>query len=633
MVAKVRLLDDSVINKIAAGEVIERPASVLKELVENSVDAGATRITVEVEKGGRALMSVTDDGCGMSREDALMSLERHATSKIRSDADLFSIASLGFRGEAVPSIAAVSRFELITGEHGAEAGTRLVVEGGDVTVLEDAPSPGGTEIRVRRLFFNTPVRTRFLRSPRTEMAHVVDAVHRLSLAAPHVAFRLIADGRRLLDAPRAHTLEARVAAVLGSKTVASMVPLQAERDGVRLEGLVSKPSLSRANSGGLYLYVNGRFVKDRTLVGAVLSAYRGILGRGRYPIVVLFLDVPPDTVDVNVHPTKVEVRFVNSSEIWRFLGAAVSDRLSAVGSAPAEPRAGLDGADSEAGGEEAEGEEGDAPLPADGPPPGFGPAISRPPPRPFARTVASSALEAAPPGAETADPLGRAAAAAAPEAGPRPCRGSASAWAARPRDGDGWGGRSRPRFSDLRVLAQYDASFLLCELDGELMVLDQHAAHERVVFDRLRLLTPRPQRLLVPELLELGPDRTRALTEQAAAPLAELGIEISAFGDGTLALQGVPAGLAATRIRGALQDLADALATGPLDVGALRIDLAAMLACHGAVRAGDALVPAETRTLLAHLDRIDDAFACPHGRPTLARFDRADVARWFGGER
>ncbi len=620
MVAKVRLLDDSVINKIAAGEVIERPASVLKELVENSVDAGATRITVEVEKGGRALMSVTDDGCGMSREDALMSLERHATSKIRSDEDLFSIDSLGFRGEAVPSIAAVSRFELTTGEHGADVGTRLVVEGGEVTVLEDAPSPGGTEIRVRRLFFNTPVRTRFLRSPRTEMAHVVDAVHRLSLAAPHVAFRLIADGRRLLDAPRADRLETRAAAVLGAKTAQSLVPLQAERAGMRLEGLVSKPSLSRANNGGLYLYVNGRFVKDRTLVGAVLSAYRGVLGRGRYPVVVLFLDVPPDTVDVNVHPTKVEVRFVNSSEVWRFLGGAVSDRLASVGAAPMDEASAADVAeDPEPSGEAA--------------PFGFGPAVSRSPPRPFARTLAARAMDAAPPpDSGDPDPLGFAAEAAPPDAS-RACTARAAAWSSRPRDGDGWGGRARPRFSDLRLLAQYDAAFLLCELDGELMVLDQHAAHERVVFERLRAGGATAQRLLVPELLELGPDRTAAVAERAGPGLSELGIEVSAFGDGTLALQGVPRGLAAARVRAALHDLADLLAEATPTPEDLRLELAGLLACRASVHAGDTLEPAAVRTLLAHLDGLDDAFACPHGKPTLVRFDRADVARWFGSAR
>lgn len=332
---RIAVLPDSLINKIAAGEVIERPGSVIKELVENSLDAGAGRIDVYVEGGGRALLRVVDDGCGMGRDDARTCLERHATSKIRSDADLFAIDTLGFRGEAIPSIAEVSRFEVITGERGADAGTRIVVDGGVWERIEDAPNPGGTDIAVRRLFFNTPVRLKFLKAPRTELGHISAVVLRMALAHPEVAFRLEVDGKGVLDLPRADSLRERVRKALGKRTAEGMEALQAEDGPIRLEGLVGVPSLHRSGNGGLYLYVNGRAVKDRTLVGAVLAAYRGLLPPGRYPVVVLFLDLPPEDVDVNVHPTKVDVRFQRNREVFRFLGAALTDVLARADAGPA----------------------------------------------------------------------------------------------------------------------------------------------------------------------------------------------------------------------------------------------------------------------------------------------------------
>ena len=619
MTGRVHLLDDHLINKIAAGEVVERPASVVKELVENAIDAEATRIEVVVEAGGRALVSVTDDGFGMSRDDALMALERHATSKIRNDADLFEIASLGFRGEAVPSIASVSRFELTSGERGEVAGTRIVVDGGAVERVEDAPNPGGTEIRVRRLFFNTPVRLKFLRTPRTEMAHVVDVVNRLALAWPERAFKLVADDKTLLDAPPASSLAARVATVLGKKIAAGLVPVQAERGQLRLEGLASAPSVHRANNGGLFLYVNGRFVKDRTLVGAVLSAYRGIVPRGRYPVVVLFLDLPPSSVDVNVHPTKSEVRFTDSSAVWRFVGSEISRVVATMMAGGERPDARPD-------------------ISADPGPLAGVPAL------PFGRSIASRAMDRAFPDGEASgdpDPLGRAAEEPAPTSAPRACSGRAAAWMDRLAQqldgGRAWGRRERPVFTDLEVLAQYDRTFLLCELGRELFVLDQHAAHERVLFERLRRGTAgrpaRTQRLLVPELLELGRARATALAEEAGPLLAELGVEVSSFGEETVALQGVPAGVAAQRVRRAVLDLADELVAGAGRGGgvihALRYEIAALLACHSSVRAGDRLSQDEIRELLRQLDRTEHAFACPHGRPTLVRFSRDEVARWF----
>ena len=613
--SRIRVLDDSVINKIAAGEVVERPASVVKELLENAVDAEASRIEVEVEGGGRTLITVADDGIGMTREEALLCLRRHATSKIRSDEDLFRVSTLGFRGEAIPSIAAVSRFELLTGRPGEDTGTRVVVDGGRASRAEDAPNPGGTEIRVGRLFFNTPVRAKFLKSPRTEMAHLTDAVHRVALSCPQVGFRLTSDGRTLLDAPPVTELAPRVATVLGRKAAASMRPIQAHRGDLRLEGLVSEPSLHRSAASGLHLFVNGRFVKDRTLVGAVLSAYRGIVPRGRYPLAVLFLDLPSERVDVNVHPTKMEVRFQQSGEIWRFVGATLTDAISAMAAGGELPQARASA---------------------------YGSAWSGRAPRlPLGRSLASRAMDRAVPGSDSAsrapDPLGRAAAPPSGEA--CGCTGRASAWMERlaraVERGDAWGaGRDRPRFCELEFLGQFDRAFLLCQAGRELVVIDQHAAHERVIFEQLRCGAGRTptQRLLVPELLEMDRDRVAALGE--VAPLLQgLGVELSVFGEDTVALQGVPVGIAPARLRRAIIDLAEEVlvgagrARGVVEV--LRYEIAALIACHSAVRAQDLLSPDEVRTLLVQLDRIEHAFACPHGRPTVVRFPRDEVARWF----
>jgi len=621
------VLSDSLINRIAAGEVIERPASVVKELVENAVDAGASRVEVEVEGGGRALLRISDDGCGMGRDDALLALERHATSKIRTDEDLDSIATLGFRGEALSSIAEISRMELLTGLGSDEVGTRVVLDGGVLRDVADAPNPGGTEIRVRRLFFNTPVRLKFLRSPRTEMAHVVDVVHRIAMAHPHVAFRLDSDGRTLVDVPPAEGLRRRAEGVVGRSTADKLRDMAAVDGSLRAEGLVSDPSLHRSNNGGLYLYVNGRHVKDRTFVGAVLSAYRGVVPRGRYPVVVFFLDLPPDEVDVNVHPTKSEVRFRNGRLVWRFVSETLRDTLRDVGGETwTTPDARSSGARSDAGVGASGGlqfEERSLPLASramDRAVPPVGSLLSSP----LEAGAVDPARSVESPEEDSMEPPARG------------CSGTTRLTAELRTRFEQRQERSDPLppFSELSVLGQYDRTFLLCESGDELVVIDQHAAHERVLFERFRSGTLGPdtpmQRLLVPELLEIGRPRALALCDHQDL-LAELGTEVTLFGEDTVALHAVPSGVSAARIRGAVLDLADELAAGsvPATAERLRYDLAALLACHSAVRAHDPLSVDEIRALLHQLDETDFAYACPHGRPVLVRFPRSEVARWF----
>ena len=621
---RVAVLSDSLVNKIAAGEVIERPSAVIKELVENSVDAGAGRILVQVEGGGRALLRVVDDGCGMDRDDARTAMERHATSKIRDDRDLFCIRTLGFRGEALPSIAEVSRFELITGERGQEAGTRLVLDGGVWERIEDGPNPGGTDISVRRLFFNTPVRLKFLKAPRTELSHIGDVVQRMALAHPDVAFRLEVDGRQTLDVPSADTLRTRVARVLGRRAAEQMVDLGAQEGDVRVEGMVGLPGLHRSGNGSIYLYVNGRAVKDRTLVGAVLAGYRGLIPPGRYPVVVLFVDLPPGDVDVNVHPTKVDVRFQHGRDVFRFLGAALTGVLAqadAGGPAPLfRPSAGrqlalgqaVDPAPSLAADPPSAGPL----LAADGP--GLG--LVLPPSSPPLPT----ALPDGP--AAPLDPLGRA---SRPPGAPPTFRGEPDAGGRSAREPDP---RARPDLGCARAIGHYGGRWLLAESEGELLLVDAVGGHQRILFERLRRAAatelPR-QRLLVPELLELEPAAV-VLLEAQSDVLSAHGLEVSSFGGGTLALQAVPRGAHAQRCRGALVSLAGRFA----EIPARRAADAAAREVAGALAAWLALDPAEPpthseqRLLLAALAAQGVPPLSPWGRPLLARFGRDEVARW-----
>jgi len=636
--SRIRVLSDSLVNKIAAGEVIERPASVVKELVENALDAGASRVEVEVDSGGRALIRVRDDGEGMSRDDALLSLERHATSKITTDADLFALNSLGFRGEAIPSIAEVSRFELITGARGQALGSRLVVDGGVVKQVEDAPNAGGTEVVVRRLFFNVPVRLKFLRQPRTEMSHVVDVVTRIAMAHPHVGFSLRSADRNLVDAPPGEGLSDRVRCLLGKRTSQGLHPFHDEGGGLRAEGMLSDPSLHRSNNSALYLYVNGRPVRDRTFVGAVLSAYRGVVPRGRYPTVVFFLDLPPDRVDVNVHPTKAEVRFRDGRAVWQFVSSVLSEALAEV-SAGAVTRPLALARDQVA---PPSAQEQSLPLR----PPQSRPLDSYP----AVGSLAARAMDRAVPAAGAGGYLGPVSAGLPPPSNSafavpvasgqsssvRGCTGRVMPLSAletvQQRSLQAAG--PAPSFSSLEFIGQFDRTFLLCESGNELVVVDQHAGHERVLFEQFRARASQQpvstQRLLVPELMEMDRARVLALCD-AQETLAEMGVELSQFGEDTIALHGVPSSVGAGRVRQAVADMADELVAGEVSnaVEKLRYDLSALLACHCAVRAHDPLSRDEVRLLFLQLDELDYNFACPHGRPVMVRFARTEVARWF----
>jgi DNA mismatch repair protein MutL len=582
---RIRLLPDALIDQIAAGEVVERPASVVKELVENALDAGAARVRIEVRDGGAALVAVTDDGCGMSAEDARLALERHATSKILSGEDLVRIGTFGFRGEALPAIASVSRLRLRTRARGAAEGFEVRIDGGKLIDARAAGGPEGTRIEVADLFANVPARRKFLKSAATEWSHVAEWLARAALALPGVHFDVQRDDRPALSWPAVRDPLERVAAVLSEREAESLVPARAVEGALRIDGFVSRPDAQRSNAAGLHLFVNRRPVRDRLLRHALLDAYRDVLPRGRFPTALLFLEVPPEAVDVNVHPAKWEVRFADPASVHRLVARAVRAALEerrwiAPGAAPAtgppasrphfvaEPRAGSDwifaGAD---GGRSGEG--------------------------------ATASLFPAP------------------------------------------GGTNAPalRFGDLRLLGQVLATYLVAETSDGLVLIDQHAAHERVLYEGLRASWREGgvarQPLLITETVELAPARVARIAA-AAEPLLRLGFEVDAFGEGAVAVRAIPALLSGHDPVSLLRDIADSLDTDPGgDAGALRHSeaadtLFASLACHAARRAGERLESREQQALLAALDTIPFAPTCPHGRPVAVPIARGELERRFG---
>ncbi len=591
----IRRLPETLINRIAAGEVVERPAAAVKELVENAIDSGATRVDIELREGGVALIAVSDDGGGMSREDLVLAVERHATSKLPDD-DLLHIATLGFRGEALPSIGAVARLTLTSRKAGSDSAWALSVEGGQRGDPIPAAHPPGTKVEVRDLFYATPARLKFLKSERTEAAAAIDAVERLALACPSIAFSLTIDGRLVLKLPAAGTGESarleRLVAIIGRDFIANALPLDAARDDVRLTGHAGLPTYHRATGRHQYLFVNGRPVRDKLLGGALRAAYQDLLARDRHPVAALFIDLPLGQVDVNVHPAKAEVRFRDGGSMRGLIIGALRHALAAAGHRAASTP-------------------GIAALaalrPADG--------------------AATGRLDFAPP--RPSLPRGLAEAAFAYQAPTNePNRDSQSAGHAAPSESTPTGfplGMARAQLHDTYIVAQTG--------DG-IVIVDQHAAHERLVFERLKAGQAggvRRQPLLVPEVVELG-EAASARIVASAAEFAGLGLVVEAFGPGAVVVRETPAPLGDIDVQGLLRDLADELAeTGEALALKDRLNhLCATLACHGSVRAGRRLGPAEMDALLREMEATPHSGQCGHGRPTYVELKLADIERLFG---
>ncbi len=586
----IRLLSEEVSNQIAAGEVVERPASVLKELVENSLDAGAKRIAVEAAVGGRSLIRVVDDGVGMLPDDLLLALERHATSKVASAADLTHITSLGFRGEALPSIAAVSRLTLRSRTAQAESGGLVRVEGGKIVAVEEVGCPVGTLVEVRDLFFNTPARRKFLKSQATESGHLAGTLVHLALAQPAVAFRYTVGQQVTYDLPAGQELATRAASLLGRSVAEAMVRLEEEEGFLRLEGLAGLPSLSRSAADQIYLFVNGRFVRDKVLLHAVYQAYRGLMPAERRPVVVLHLSLDPELVDVNVHPAKTEVRFNRQQEVHQALANALRRGLGRGRTLKPTPQFTVGG-----------------------------PAPARPQPLPERGPATPPRFVAASPGGRVAEPAPRA---------------EASGQAVLPA---GSANRLRPlytRAEELTVIGQLHGLYVLCSSPQGLVLVDQHAAHERLTYERLKAGLaqgdmPR-QGLLTPQTLELTPGEA-AWAQQQAPQWARLGLELEPFGGNTWAIRSVPPHLAGGDPRPAVRDLLSQMnASGlPVDTPEFVETALRSLACHGSVRQGQRLKPAELEELVDRICALPPPLTCPHGRPVMLMLTRHELDRSF----
>ncbi len=636
----VRILEEHLINKIAAGEVVERPASVVKELVENALDAGATSLAVHLRAGGRNLVRVVDDGVGMNRTDAVMCLERHATSKILHEDDLFTIGTLGFRGEAIPSIASVSKFDLVTRLHDAEAGTHIRVEGGKLLDVAPAGAAPGTDIRVASLFFNVPARRKFLRTVETELGHCLEAVTREALIRPSVDLEVTHEDRSLLRCPPAPTRAARAADLLGAHGEA-LVPVSFTRGTLTVEALLSPVGVHRASpQGSSWLYVNGRYVRDLVLRRAVSAAYAGIVPKDRYPLVILEIRIPPEDVDVNVHPAKTEVRFVHGFQLQNAVAEGLRNALQEHGiRRPVATEARYQPAPTPGSTpnlmprpiqvallvprhEEHEGSRPEILAPVlPRPEPVLAPILAPGPARVPVVHVAAPAVAYVDRSPELPAPPG-------PPAPPAPPT-SARPLPRSPSDAF----LPVPRFRDLRVVGQLAATYLLCEGAGELVVIDQHAAHERVTLYRLTCDAKQAlggtQRLLLPILIDLPAGRARILAAEVDR-LAVYGLDIAPMGGSTFAVQALPTALRDMDLPTLLSDIADELAEGGgASAAESRLQLAlATRACHTSVRAGQILSEMEMRALLVSLDDVDFS-VCAHGRPVAIRIGAGELERRF----
>jgi len=635
---RIWILPSEVAERIAAGEVVERPASVVKELVENALDAGARRITVETQGGGKHLIRVSDDGQGMTGAEARLALQRHATSKLRTAEDLFNIHTLGFRGEALPSIAAVSELEILTRTPDSAEGTRLLIVGGVVRAEEPAAAQVGTTITVQRLFFNVPVREKFLRADTTEAGQITDWLQRLALSHCEVSFRLVHDGREALLSPGSEDPLNAVVSVLGRAIARDLIRLpEVDTGAIRVSGFAGRPTLTRANRGFQHSYVNGRAVRSPLFYRALDDAFRATMPHGRYPVALLFLDVPPDSVDVNVHPAKTEVRFQNEPAVHAAILRTVRAALQSSGALPA-PTLGPEVTHRQPGETEGSssgpsrvGEPGAAAPPA--PMPFADQALNTPPARTYSgsggrtwpavsRPLESPAVPIADPFAEEGGGSGFTAPPAARPQEPPP------APMAQP---------SGPAVGALTLLGQAQDLFILAEAEGQLWIIDQHVAHERVLFDRMTAPgapVPPSEPLLIPMTLDVDHAQAVALEEHHDL-LIEAGFTVEPFGPGRYTLRAVPGHLVGRNYETVFRDLVDELAElsrgGQVKLGMQEIAMAAAgRSCKRAVKAGQKLGAEEMERLLADLRTARNPHTCPHGRPVFLTFSEDEIAALFG---
>jgi DNA mismatch repair protein MutL len=619
----IRLLPTNLINQIAAGEVVERPFSVVKELAENAVDAGATRIDVTLRDGGRSLILVEDDGCGMTAPELLLAVERHATSKLPDD-DLVHIHHFGFRGEALPAIGAVGRLTITSRAKGSDQAWSLTIDGGVKGEPQPAALMAGTRVELRDLFYAVPARLKFLKSPRSEANAVEEVVSRLAMAHPAIGFTLRDEDRTILRLPAiagdllADPVAARLqrlGAIMGRDFGDNALMLDATREGVHLTGHAGLPTLNRATAAHQYLFVNGRPVKDRLLVGAIRGAYQDFLARDRHPMVALFVDLPPEDVDVNVHPAKAEVRFRDAALVRGLIVSAIRHALAAAGHQASTTVAAQT-------------------LNAFHAPQHLQYQLSAQPQQQFS-TPAAPAWQGQG-GGQHADRslINRALAGFAPLA-PEIDHPTARVEFDAVAMGAEENGRTAPAYPLGVARAQLHETYIIAQTAGGLVIVDQHAAHERLVYERMKDALAAQgvarQALLIPEIVELDASAADRLLSRSDE-LAELGLVIEAFGSGTVVVREVPALLGQSDVQGLVRDLADELAElgAALSLKERLEEICGTMACHGSVRAGRRLSATEMDALLRQMEATPHSGQCNHGRPTYVELKLADIERLFG---
>ena len=597
----ITILPENLINKIAAGEVVERPASVVKELMENAVDAGSTEIFVDIEQAGRRLIRVTDDGSGMSKEDAHTAFLRHATSKIASESDLEAIRTMGFRGEALSSIAAVSHVRTITAERGRSSGISVEIEGGKFTHEEAAAAPPGTSVEIRHLFYNTPARLKFLKSPATETAHVVNAVSRQALAHPDIRYRLTHNKKVVLDLPPSRSRRERIFQIYGADIADNLAECSGGRDEIIIAGLIGKPAVTRADRIYQDFYVNGRYVRNPSLTHALYAAYGDMLMRDRHPVGFLFIDIDPALVDVNVHPAKAEVRFRNQSQVHDLVRDAIREGLRTEGMR-------------------------DRDALYSGTTPGS------------VHEAVADYLRGRPFPEGSVDLPGK-----TPQSNLFTSR-QKTAFTSLPQQADFSSFQSSftgsflldmPAREDLFIpIAQIHSSFIIAQSRDGMALIDQHAAHERVLYENLqdmyRAGKMHVQNLLIPEHVELGPAESELLTEYLPE-LNKLGFMVEDFGQHTFVIKAVPALLVGADYKRLLIDILDEITVHGSSgkVEELRDTLLSTMACHPAIKVNRNLDPKEMEALLHDLFSCRMPHTCPHGRPTVVRFSMDDMKKMF----
>lgn len=586
MSSKIKILADNVINKIAAGEVVERPSSVVKELIENSLDAGSTEIVLEIEQAGRRLIKITDNGSGMSKEDARLAFARHATSKITNDSDLEAVRTMGFRGEALSSVASVSQVRMLSMERGAATGVVVEIEGGEIKSVADAAAATGTSLEIAHLFYNTPARLKFLKSAATEFSHIVTAVSRQALAHAGVRFKLLHNKKPVLELPASSSIRERVFQIYGSDIADNLIEFSAGRDPVRIHGLLSRPGYTRADKTCQDFFVNSRAIRNASLTHAIYSAYNDMLMRDRHPAFFVFVEIDPALVDVNVHPAKAEVRFRNQSQVHDFVRDAVREGLRGE-RAHSVPFEGTHAARVE----EALSDYLERSRP--------GTAISGS--TDFFRQTAANSLNL-------------------PYASP----GSV----------DGQFQMQAPLPSFLYPLAQIHDSFILAQSQEGLAIIDQHAAHERVLFEKLQDQygsgSMPVQDLLVPLQLDLGRAHELLFAEYLQE-LAHLGFVIDDFGKGTFIVRSVPSLLTGSDYKQLLLDIIDEVNVHgkSAKMDRVRDEILSVMACHPAIKINRRLQIREMEQLLGDLFACRMPHTCPHGRPTIIRFSMHEIRKMF----